>query len=434
MKGKQILVFVMAMILCSVLLISCGTSSNTPSSTTQPAPAASQSATVSQPAPAAAPKTLKVGVVLNLQDTMGLDMSRATHLMVDMDNAAGGLKIGNDTYKIQLVEYDSQNLQATEVSAINRLVSEDQVKFIIYRGTFMSAWISTTETAKVITFGRAADYRVNLMPSIHYSFNTSPSNVQRTALDAWFCKKQPELVKNMVIAYPDSQMGHEYEKTSDAMWNLFGAKVTPIFYPTGTTDLSSLGTKVASLKPSAFSAVAGGASDMLSIKAVWQAGYRGQFFADSTATYEVLKTIVSADAAEGMINGAWPVEFDPASTDFAIKFKAAWVAKYGKWESPEVLYTGYYSCLRAALPAAGSLDVDAVAATISKGLKYEGPCGAMVMISRPDLGNDRTVDSAITCYLKQIESGKVTLIDTLSAEQAISYFQMAYPPTSSASK
>ena len=87
----------------------------------------------------------------------------------------------------------------------------------------------------------------------------------------------------------------------------------------------------------------------------------------------------------------------------AKNFKTSWIAKYGKWEDPEVQYTSLYSCLRAALQQAGSLDTDKVADVIGNGLKYEGPTGAAQMISRPDMGNNRTVDSVTTLYFKQIK-------------------------------
>jgi len=61
-------------------------------------------------------------------------------------------------------------------------------------------------------------------------------------------------------------------------------------------------------------------------------------------------------------------------------------------------------------------------------MKFEGPTGAGQMVSRPDLGNERTVDSVTTTYLKTIKSGKPVLIDTVNLDEGIKYFRLAFPP------
>jgi hypothetical protein len=121
------------------------------------------------------------------------------------------------------------------------------------------------------------------------------------------------------------------------------------------------------------------------------------------------------------------VEFDPCATNVAQDFKQAWIAKYGKWEGPELMGTGTYAALRAALMQTGSFDPDVLANLISNGMKFEGPTGAGQMVSRPDLGNNRTVDSVATTYIKVIKDGKPILIDTLQPDVALQYFRLAFP-------
>ena len=52
----------------------------------------------------------------------------------------------------------------------------------------------------------------------------------------------------------------------------------------------------------------------------------------------------------------------------------------------------------------------------------------MQMVSRLDLGNERTVDSIGTYYIKKINNGKPELIGTISIEDALKYVNIAMPP------
>jgi branched-chain amino acid transport system substrate-binding protein len=376
-----------------------------------------------------ATETLKIGVVCWLGWPNGLDMKRGIEVMADMDNAKGGIKIGGELYKVEIIAYDTQNVQTTEVAAVNRLVYEDQVKFIMCDGMYIGAWLKTTDAEKVIEFGSSMDYHVNLDPKWSYSVAGMFGNPQAPAITGWLCENYPDLVKGMVCAYPDDQWGHMAQEQTDPIWQIFGVTPTDIFYPADATDLSSLGTRVKTLNPPAFTAVGGGPiKDAQALKAAYDAGYRGQLFANSTAPALSLTQLVPAEALEGFINAAWPVEFDPAPTDMAQEFKDAWIAKYGTWEGPEVQGIGYYSCLKTALQKAGTMDTDEVMAVICDGMEYEAPTGVGKMIARPDIGNYRTVDSIATYYMKKIIDGKPTILATISIDEGFEYFQMVFPP------
>jgi len=373
-------------------------------------------------------KTLNIGVVCWLGWPPGLDMFNGIQVMVDMDNANGGLVIGGERYKINLISYDSNNSQETEVAAVNKLVYEDKVKFIIADGMFDSAWLATTDQNKVLVATMGGDYRKNLTPNWKYDFYSCFYNSLTGTLIGWVCQNRPDLVKNYVMAVPDSMVGHMVSETTGLTWKVFGVTPNYIFYPPSAQDLSSLGTKVKSLNPSAFGAAGGGTmGDGLAIKAVYTAGYRGQIFCGGTATIANLMTIVPEEAIEGFMGGAWPIEFDPAATQMAADFKAAWIEKHGKWEGPEVQGVGQYAALKHALQEAGNLDTDKVAAVVFNGMKYESPTGLGMMISRPDLGNDRTVDSICTTYIKQVKNGQLVVLDTFSMDDAYTLFKKINP-------
>lgn len=385
-----------------------------------------------QPASTPAKKTLKIGLVSFLGQSVQLDMKRTLELMAEMDNEKGGLEIGGERYNVEVIAYDSNNNQSTEVAAVNRLVFEDNVKFIMSDGIFIRGWLPVTEANKVLVGSLIPVPQLTLTPDLHYSFHPCSQNSLGSAIIGWFCDNYPDLANDYAMAFPDTQSGHMVSQIIEGSWKNLGLEPTLVFYPENAVDLSALGTKVKTMNPGAFGASAGGATDALVFKAVWQAGYRGQFFVSTGATALSLSQLVPIEALEGFIGAAWAIEFDPAPTQAAQEFKDAWIAKYGEWGGPEMVGTCYYACLKTALQQAGTLDTDKVAEVIYNGMKFEGPTGAAQMVSRPDLGNDRTVDSVTTAYIKQIKGGKPTLLATIGIEEALGYFEKALPPEGAA--
>lgn len=332
-------------------------------------------------------------------------------------------------YKLQIITYDSKNSQAAEVSAVNKLVYEDKVKYIVANGAnYLSAWIKITEAQKVIVLG-GDRIGTSLTPDKHYFFDPENVNPEIPSKIGWYCKTYPDKVKNVVIACVDNMIGRLISDQSSKIFQSFGVTPTVVFFPSGTTDMSALGTKIASLKPGTILVFGLSATaDALVYQAVYQDGYRGaQYFSPQDYSVDSLLSVVSPDVVEGFITGMTSVETDPALTKTAQHFKDLWIASYGKWTNPQVNVADY-TCLIAGLQKAGTLDTDKFASVIGNGLAWSDVKGDCRMIPRPDLGNDRTVDSIRTYYLKQVHNGKVEYLATMDISEATSYFQKVYPP------
>jgi len=365
--------------------------------------------------------TLKIGVVAWYGWPLGLDLKRGVEIMADLENEAGGITIGDETYEVEFIFYDSNNDQNTTQAAINKLVFEDDVSFIITDSMYIGSILPITEENKVIC---VAGTPVPSMfdPSYQYSFQAGFMTYATPEVVGWLAENYPE-IKTVSCAFPDDQGGHAYGEGAVAILESFGLTVSSEYYPPTSTDLSALGTKVKNDNPDAFMAAGSSGTDALAYKAIWQSGYRGQLFSPVTVTLATLQTMVPAEGLEGFIGGAWPVEFDPATTEQAIEFKDAYIAEYGAWDGPEIQLTGVWAALKTALEQAGTLDTDVVADILGNGLTFEAPTGIGQMVSRNDLGISRTVDSVTECCIKLIVDGEPTLLHTITIEEAISYIQ-----------
>ena len=77
---------------------------------------------------------LKIGVLATLSGpaaAWGVSMENAAELAADEANANGGLEIGGKRYKISVVAYDDRYKANDAVTAMNRLIFEDQVRIVI---------------------------------------------------------------------------------------------------------------------------------------------------------------------------------------------------------------------------------------------------------------------------------------------------------------
>ena len=90
-------------------------------------------------APAAAQDVVKIGQIeaqTGANAIYGWMSSQGTALAVDEINKAGGFKVGNKTYKLQLIALDTRGEPKEATVQLKRLVEVDQAKFIF--GPFLS--------------------------------------------------------------------------------------------------------------------------------------------------------------------------------------------------------------------------------------------------------------------------------------------------------
>src|SRR6201999_1095670 len=86
------------------------------------------------PSIALADEDLRIGVIAALSGggtAWGLGLERGVQIALDEVNDEGGLKIGGKTYKLSLVAYDDQYNAAQAKIAVDRLVQQDGVKYIM---------------------------------------------------------------------------------------------------------------------------------------------------------------------------------------------------------------------------------------------------------------------------------------------------------------
>ena len=411
----------------------CGTSDETtttaaPSSstTTSEAVTTSEGVTTSEAvSTTAAPvaKSIKVGVVAFLGWPLGLETWKSIQVMADQINKAGGLAVGSDKYTIELVVADSKMNAETARSGVEKLIQQDKVQFMIGDETAAS-WLELTEAAKipVISINPTPDI---VSPKYNYSFQGSTLNCQFSSFYGWFAKNNPN-VKSIIIAAPDSEIGHITVAIAEQAGKTFGFTVKEsLYYPPDATDFTAVAAKVKSSNPDGFVCQAGGPqSDALVLKAVVQSGYKGVVFQSAPLASWYTEIFVPLDQLNGMVGSAYALEqapLPPAAQQFMDGYKAMFPN-----DLPEGTGLNMFAILVAGLQKAASVDSTVVAQTIASELEYESPLGMGKMVARPDQGNTRTVDTCVGLGIKKIENGKASVIHVMSVDEAYGYMKQFY--------
>src|SRR5215471_9246183 len=154
-----------------------------------------------------AQEVIKVGGIGPLSGggtAWGLAAQRGMELAVEDVNAKGGVTAGGKTYKLELIMYDDQYTGQGGKAAAERLVNQDNVKFIIGPVGSPPALgvISVTNPAKVIalTDGYAPQILKNDTKD-PYNFRIYPTNIEfGPPLIKWLKDNRPQIKKIGILA------------------------------------------------------------------------------------------------------------------------------------------------------------------------------------------------------------------------------------------
>jgi len=375
------------------------------------------------PAPAPAPepeaKTLKIGCLVDFNYPIGVDTKNMLEALIPVFNDKGGLVIGGERYNIDLIIYDSKMSAEAGRAAVERLVYQDKVKFILGDET-TDAWLPVTEENKVVVVATSPSPAL-LSPDLKYTFQASSLHTNPPSVWGWFTENFPDM-KTVGAFFSDDMKGHAEATHLEHLCEAFGQELLGIeFYPPDTTDFSAFATKLATLNPDVYTTCAGGpVQDALGCKFLREAGWEGQIFFYVALSPEAMGKVIPLENVEGAMAVMVGTEL-PSPTPIAKELRDVYTTKYGEWTNPVILHVNNWYCLIAALQKAQSIDPDAVAAVIGSGLEFDSPQAPAMMISRPDMGNDRTVDALFEAYMARFEGGKAVHIDTITFDDALKY-------------
>jgi branched-chain amino acid transport system substrate-binding protein len=350
------------------------TTSSVPTSSA-PSTTTSQPATSTQPtsAPAttsaAPPKTLLIG---NLMEMTGwfavhdLEDSVEAQIMADYINEKGGITVQGQKYNIKLVVEDGKSTFDGVTAAANKLVFNDNVKYIIGPNAFFSqASNPTTNANKVVSvLGFLTNQPGELDKSTPYTF-TGFNGTLGTALPMvkYLHQAYPDVKSVVYVAPDDGATPHIIPTVKQALAQV-GISIVgdPVLYPNEITDLNPVASKLNAANADAVLQINGIVPHTAGmLKGLREAGNNKPFASEITdSLYRVLATAGKAATTNVFVNN--PTYGSPENPPLLEEIAKRIVAKQGKDAAICMQGANSLWVLKNALEAANSLDPVAVTA------------------------------------------------------------------------
>jgi branched-chain amino acid transport system substrate-binding protein len=278
-------------------------------------------------------KTLKVGIIMPLSgpiSTVGMAWVRGFELYFNKVNAAGGVKIGNDTYLFDVIAEDSKVNPEAAGTAAKKLVFQDKASFVfgeileqdtqaIYDVTLpnkvlhLITWINVPWHPADVS----ADKPLCVRPMI------SPQDSHRPVLE--YLLKAYSNTKTLALVIPDIAVGTLDKDFKSAAAELGIKVVGSEIWSFGTTDFVPVYTKVLAYKADAICTLSS-AQAHYQLMSARQLGFAGPFVSTSPLGPDVFLAVAGREACNNLICAGW----NPAKATGALKeVVKSWQAKYG---------------------------------------------------------------------------------------------------------
>jgi branched-chain amino acid transport system substrate-binding protein len=364
-----------------------------------------------RPLKAQAPDELTIGGVGSLSGggtNWGLAIQRGALMAIDEVNKAGGLKVGEKTWRVAHKMYDDQYTAQGGATAATRLVNEDKVKYIV--GPISSAAtlavLGVSQPAKVIVM--SGGYALGVMKNAfnaEYNFrvhNTPPEFMP--ALIAWLGKTYPAKKRISFLAGNDAtgqSVVPQLTKTYDAA----GLTVAYTdFFERGTREFTPLLRRAIAAKIDIFDLDGNTPADSgLMVRQIRQAGYRGLIIqAGGPAVEQIIE--IAGPLAEGFQS----YDMLDFNSDRGKKFAAQYRAM--GWTGIIDAQTGvFYTATKVlfeAMRRSGSIDPDVLKNVIPTIENFDsGIYGRVSWGGKREYGVNHQMLSPF--YISEVKDGKI---------------------------
>ena len=369
-----------------------------------------------------AAKVLKIGCNTNFKTKEGLEIKKWHDLISKVVNEKGGWKIGNETYKLQIITDDNGGDPTKVRQALEKQIYQDKVKFIL--DNFLSNELTTAqicEDNKVIGLGEGfrpegAD------PKFNYYFRTSGIYFARAFHYMIYRDYYDQGARTGLFITYDNEQARVQAAQYGAAMELAGLKpLEPIFFLSDTVDFGPLATKIKSMNPDMVElGGAGGSAAVEIITSLFDAGWKGKISPSSVNTVQMDNMVKKVgDYVEGIEmlyfdpRGIPTVQNNPEMVEWLDRYKQ----EYGEFNETGCAWVAGYFVLRDAINKTQSLDVD-----VLKKYLENMPTGVMTLtgytqlFARPDLGNTRTVDGAPGHGIGIVKNGKMVFLKQVTVK------------------
>jgi branched-chain amino acid transport system substrate-binding protein len=356
--------------------------------------------------------TLKIGVVSALSgpgSEWGLAQDGGIKIAAMEANAKGGLKVGNKTYKIEVISYDDTYKAALAVSGATRLIEQDKVKFIV--GPVGSASLLAVkplyEKNKILAIIGAYTEKA-LDKDTKYMYRGFPTQVEFVGPIVQWLKKNRPALKTVAQIDPNDETGWFSQKLLKEHYEGGGYKiVSSELFERSLKDFQPVLTRILATKPDIIElgTTPPGTAGLV-MRQARELGFKGQFVKIGGPGVPQIVAAAGKEFAEGLICYA--------AADMTTKNYKDLEAQYAKVLKPPMnefvvyFYDGARMLLNAMQKAGTVEDTDKIRAALEKQAPYKGIQGTIRWGGKKDYGSDHQILTPI--FIGSIKNGEQVII------------------------
>ncbi len=277
----------------------------------------------------------------------------------------GGIKVGDERYQVEIIYYDDEGDPDTAANLVERLISEDEVDFLLgpYSSGLTMATSAIAEKYGVIMVeGNGASESIfeRGFQNI-FAVLTPAGNYTQSALKTL----SDQGAKSVVIAYEDTAFPTSVGVGAEKWAAEYGMDVLAVeTYPIDVADVTAIMTKFRDLDPDVF--VGGGHFNdaLLFVRAAEELGFSPDAMVITVGPSNPEFAAEVGDSANYIVGPtqweatmSWEDEYFGTAADFAARYENLW-GEPPTYQAAESTATAL--ALQLAIENAGSLDMDAV--------------------------------------------------------------------------
>ncbi|MEP9375692.1 ABC transporter substrate-binding protein [Aquabacter sp. CN5-332] len=368
-------------------------------------------AALAAPAVARAQDSFTIGVHASFSGAAAAfaeGMLAATEFAADDVNKDGGLEVAGRRYKVLIKQYDDRYKAQDAVTAMDRLMIQDGIRFVV--GPLGSAAAVATKAqttgGKVITMTLGFTPRA-LGPDAPYAFRTVITTGEFSEPQvAWLLKNTP--AKRVVSLLPNDETGQQMGAGNTAAYAKAGSKLQVDYFERERVDFVPILTRILA---SADALEIGGAAPTtagLILKQARELGYKGPVFVTGGDVTAELVKVAGKEAAEGA--------YVHLPIDTSLPATAAYIARYKAKYGPNMngfspfFYSGL-QMLFAAMQKAGTVeDTTKIADALGALKDFPTALGPASWTGKVRYGIDHQID--LPFYIGQIRDGVAVKVAT----------------------
>jgi branched-chain amino acid transport system substrate-binding protein len=372
----------------------------------------------------AAEKILKIGGAIPLSGPAaywGICIVEAFEDAAAEINAKGGFKVGDDTYKLEIINYDTKATVADARAATTRLIEKDKVKYI-YNQTAASTigMLQISEPNNVLSMAACWGYldQFGTKFPLHFRAEMSDYEMGFSYIPFMLEHYGKENLKKAAFLGPDDKDGQDCHYSYQRVMDHYGIKqVGTEYFNWEDTDFYPIVTKILKTKPDFIVASPAPPGITASIvKAAREMGYKGPIVAPAALETKTILEVAGEFADDVIL----PVTMDVAQTETQKAIQERFTKRFGEFKSLAAIYSWWPYALVEAFKAAGTVeDTTAVANALENVVLKDTYVGTVAFKGKNSFGLNR--QAVYDCANTIILDGKVKLADVRYPELPDTY-------------